>query len=72
MRNLWQKLSKENREKLKKSPYKYRATKLIYELKLEVAWTNLRFESVIFLLQETTGGKTTIENVCNLFDYEKI
>jgi hypothetical protein len=72
MRTLWKKLSKENRQKIKSSPYKYLATKLQNELKMEVAWTNLRFESVIFLLQETTGEKTTIENVDNLFNYEKI
>jgi hypothetical protein len=72
MRTLWKKLSKENRQKIKSSPYKYLATKLQNELKMEVAWTSLRFESVIFLLQETTGEKTTIENVDNLFNYEKI
>ena len=70
MKTLWKKLSKENREKIKSSPYKYLATKLQYELKSEVAWTNLRFESIIFLLQETTGEKTLIENVDKLFDNE--
>jgi hypothetical protein len=72
MRTLWKKLSKENRQKIKSSPYKYLATKLQNELKMEVAWTNLRFESVIFLLQETTGEKTTIENVDNLFSHAKV
>ena len=70
METLWKKLSKENRQKIKSSPYKYLATKLQYELKSEVAWTNLRFESIIFLLQETTGEKTLIENVDKLFDNE--
>ena len=70
MKTLWKKISKENREKIKSSPYKYLATKLQYELKSEVAWTNLRFESIIFLLQETTGEKTLIENVDKLFDNE--
>jgi len=70
MKTLWKKLSKENRQKIKSSPYKYRSTKLQYELKSEVAWTNLRFESIIFLLQETTGEKTLIENVDKLFDNE--
>ena len=70
MKTLWKKLSKENREKIKSSPYKYLATKLQYKLKSEVAWTNLRFESIIFLLQETTGEKTLIENVDKLFDNE--
>ncbi len=70
MKTLWKKLSKENRQKIKSSPYKYLATKLQYELKSEVAWTNLRFESIIFLLQETTGEKTLIENVDKLFDNE--
>jgi hypothetical protein len=71
MKTLWKKLSKENRQKIKSSPYKYLSTKLQYELKMEVAWTNLRFESVIFLMQETTREKTTIENVDNLFNDEK-
>jgi len=70
MKTLWKKLSKENRQKIKSSPYKYRSTKLQAELKTEVAWTNLRFESIIFLLQETTGEKTLIENVDKLFDNE--
>lgn len=70
MKTLWKKLSKENRQKIKSSPYKYLATKLQHELKSEVAWTNLRFESIIFLLQETTGEKTLIENVDKLFDNE--
>lgn len=70
MKTLWKKLSKENRQKIKSSPYKYLATKLQYELKSEVAWTNLRFESIIFLMQNTTGEKTLIENVDKLFDNE--
>lgn len=70
MKTLWKKLSKENRQKIKSSPYKYLATKLQYELKSEVAWTNLRFESIILLMQNTTGEKTLIENVDKLFDNE--
>ena len=70
MKTLWEKLSKENREKIKSSPYKYLATKLQHELKMEVAWTNLRFESIIFLMQNTTGEKTLIKNVDKLFDNE--
>jgi hypothetical protein len=70
MKTLWKKLSKENRQKIKSSPYKYLSTKLQYELKMEVAWTNLRFESIIFLMQNTTGEKTLIENVDKLFDNE--
>ena len=73
MKNLWKRLSKENKNKIKNSPYKYLSTKLQHELKSEVAWTNLRFESVIFLIQNTTGEPTTIEYVDNLFNnYEKI
>jgi len=68
MKTLWKKLSKENRSKLKSCPYRFTAKKLICELKSEVAWTNLRFESIIFLMQETTGEKTLIENVDNLFN----
>ena len=70
MKTLWEKLSKENRQKIKSSPYKYLATKLQHELKSEVAWTMLRFESIIFLMQNTTGEKTLIENVDKLFDNE--
>ena len=73
MKTLWKKLSKENREKLKKCPYQFTAKKLICELKGEVAWTCLRFDMIIFLMQETTGEPTTIEFVDNLFNnYEKI
>jgi hypothetical protein len=72
MKNLWQRLSKENKDKIKNSPYKYLSTKLQHELKIESAWSRLRFESIIFLMQETTGEKTTIENVDNLFNDEKI
>lgn len=70
MKTLWKKLSKENRQKIKSSPYKYLSTKLQCQLKSEVAWTNLRFESIIFLMQNTTGEKTLIENVDKLFDNE--
>jgi hypothetical protein len=69
MKTLWKKLSKENRRKLKSCPYRFTAKKVICELKSEVAWTNLRFESVMFLMQETTGEPTTIEHVDNLFNY---
>jgi hypothetical protein len=70
MKTLWKKLSKENRQKIKSSPYKYLSGKLQGELKMEVAWTNLRFESIIFLMQNTTGEPTLIENVDKLFDNE--
>jgi hypothetical protein len=70
METLWKRLSKENRQKIKSSPYKYLATKLQYELKSEVAWSSLKFESIIFLMQNTTGEPTLIENVDKLFDNE--
>ena len=70
MKNLWQRLSKENKAKIKNSPYKYLSTKLQYELKMEVAWSSLKFESIIFLMQNTTGEPTLIENVDKLFDNE--
>jgi hypothetical protein len=72
MKTLWERLSRENKEKLKSCPYRFTAEKVICELKSEVAWTNLRFESVIFLMRKTTGEETLIENVDNLFNYEKI
>jgi hypothetical protein len=68
MKTLWQRLSKENKEKIKASPYKYLSVKLQNELKIEVAWSSLKFESIIFLMQETTGEKTLIENVDKLFE----
>ena len=70
MKNLWQRLSKENKAKIKNSPYKYLSTKLQHELKIECAWSSLKFESIIFLMQNTTGEKTLIENVDKLFDNE--
>jgi hypothetical protein len=70
MKSLWKKLSKENRQKIKNSPYKYRSNKLQHELKMEVAWSSLRFESIIFLMQNTTNETTLIENVDRLFDNE--
>jgi hypothetical protein len=70
MKTLWKRLSKENRQKIKSSPYKYLSTKLQHELKMEVAWSSLRFESIIFLMQNTTNETTLIENVDKLFDSE--
>ena len=70
METLWKRLSKENRQKIKSSPYKYLSAKLQAELKNEVAWSSLKFESVIFLMQNTTGEKPLIENVVKLFDNE--
>jgi hypothetical protein len=72
METLWKRLSKENRQKIKSSPYKYSSTKLQAELKTEVAWSSLKFESIIFLMQNTTREKTLIENVDKLFDNEKV
>jgi hypothetical protein len=72
MKTLWKRLSKENRQKIKSSTYKYLSAKLQAELKNEVAWSSLKFESVIFLMQNTTGEKPLIENVVKLFDNEKV
>lgn len=68
MKTLWQRLNKSNKEKLKKSLYKYRATKLICELKTETSWSNLKFNSIIFLMQETSEKPTTVKHVQKLFD----
>lgn len=74
MKPLWKRLSKKNKEKLTRSVnlYPTASGSLIKKLRLETAWTKLTFQEIIWLMQETTGKKTTIENVDKLFDNEKI
>ena len=74
MKTLWQRLSKENKSKLKTSVklYPNMSGKLIESLKNGYSWADLKFELIIWLMQETTNEPTTIENVDKIFDYEKI
>jgi hypothetical protein len=70
MKNLWSKLSKENRNKLKETKrlYPTTATNLINALKSEVAWTSLKMEHAIYLLQETNSKRFDINPLTDLFD----
>lgn len=56
MKTLWQRLSSDNQKKLESNRTLYPAiTKsLIDELQSKFTYTDLRFESVIFLVQELT------------------
>lgn len=69
MKTLWQKLSKENKTKLKETKRLYPATanNLINALKSEVAWTSLKMEHVMYLLQETNSKRFDINPLDNLF-----
>ena len=75
MRNLWQRLSEENRSKLEnqRTLYPTITRKLIEELQSIYAYTDLRFESVIYLIQELTKqDKDFVVLIDDLFKYEKI
>lgn len=75
MRNLWQRLSEENRFKIEnqRTLYPTITRKLIEELETKCAYTDLRFESVIHLIQELTEqDKDFVVLIDNLFNYEKI
>ena len=56
MESLWLRLSKDNRSKLEanKTIYPTITNNLIAELKTTYTYTDLKFESVIFLVQELT------------------
>lgn len=75
MRNLWQRLSEENRLKIEnqRTLYPTITRKLIEELQNIYAYTDLRFESVIYLIQELTEqDKDFVVLINNLFKYEKV
>ena len=75
MRNLWQRLSEENRLKIENQRTLYPTTtrKLIEELQSNYTYTDLRFESVIYLIQELTQeNKDIVTLIDDLFKYEKI
>lgn len=75
MKNLWQRLSEENRLKIEnqRTLYPTITRKLIEELETKCAYTDLRFESVIYLIQELTEqDKDFVVLIDNLFKYEKV
>ena len=75
MRNLWQRLSEENRLKIEnqKTLYPITTRKLIEELQSNYTYTDLRFESVIYLIQELTQeNKDIVTLIDDLFKYEKV
>lgn len=71
MKTLWERLSKENRLKLENQKTLYPTTTkdLIDELQNTFTYTDLKFESVIFLVQELTkedkGWVVLIDNIFN-------
>lgn len=75
MKNLWQRLSEENRLKIEnqKTLYPTITRKLIEELQSNYTYTDLRFESVIYLIQELTNqDKDFVVLIDDIFKYEKI
>ena len=75
MKNLWQRLSEENRLKIENQRTLYPTTtrSLIEELQSNYTYTNLRFESVIYLIQVLTNqDKDFVVLIDDLFKYEKI
>ena len=75
MRNLWNRLSEENRLKLEnqRTLYPTIGKALIEELQQTFTYTDLKFESVIFLAQELTDdNKGWVVLIDDLFSYEKI
>ena len=72
MKTLWKKLSKEDRIKLKENTTLGATTKrnLIFALKNEVAFTQLKFDYIIFLVQELTKkDKDYLSLMLELFNY---
>ena len=71
MKTLWERLSEENRLKLENQKMLYPTTTkaLIDELQNTFTYTDLKFESVIFLVQELTkedkGWVVLIDNIFN-------
>lgn len=71
MKNLWQRLSEENRLKLEnqKTLYPTITKDLIDELQNTFSYVDLKFESVIYLVQELTkedkGWVVLIDNIFN-------
>jgi len=75
MKTLWDRLSEDNRLKLEnqKTLYPTITKNLIRELQNNYTYTDLRFESVIFLVQELTKeDKGWVVLIDDLFSYAKV
>lgn len=67
---LWERLSKENRDKLLAINiiYEKPRNELIFDLKDKGSFMDLTFMQVVWLLQETTKEQPSIENLEKLFN----
>ncbi len=67
---LWERLSKENRDRLLaiSAVYENHRNKLIFDLKIKYSFMDLTFMQVVWLLQETTKEQPSIENLEKLFN----
>jgi hypothetical protein len=75
MRNLWNRLSEENRLKLEsnKTLYPTITKNLIDELQSTFSYVDLKFESVIYLVQELTKeDKGWVVLIDDLFSHAKV
>jgi hypothetical protein len=75
MRTLWERLSEENQIKLQKNAtlYPVITRDLIHELKNTHTYTDLTFNSVIFLVQELTKeDKGWVVLIDDLFNHAKV
>ena len=69
MKNLWQKLSEENRTKLEnlKLEYPTLGSNLIKTLKEQTAWSELTVYDAGIILRETSGKDLIINDLNDLF-----
>ena len=75
MKTLWERLSEDNKQKIKLNSTLYPTIirDLIDELQNTYSYTDLKFESVIFLVQELTkDDKGWVVLIDDLFKNEKI
>jgi hypothetical protein len=70
MKNLWQKLSEENRTKLENLKLQYPAlgSNLISTLEQEMVWVNLKIYDAGIILQETSEKELSVNNLNDLFN----
>lgn len=70
MKSLWNRLSKENRDKILAIHIVYEKPRneLILDLRNYVSFMDLTFMQVVWLLQETTKEQPSIENLEKLFN----
>lgn len=68
MKNLFERLSEENRQKIIHSNYYVGSKMCISDLENKTSWYDLKFGTVIFLCQEIYGDNdTTIIKIDKLF-----